>query len=217
MAKWAFLIFFSGLISADRSAALHMMFSRPLIVSLVIGLTTSNIYLCLLCGIMIEIYGSVDVPVGTKIPKDDTFMAYIMSLLIGFDVLTTPTDFILAAFLSILFIYPITFLESVLRRINMAMYESFMKKNLSNPDSLIVRSFILSFLRGIIFYNVVFMLVYFILNQLELDLRIFGETNQYLLIMIIFLAGYLVRFLSFKSVYKYLVFVAGALIGWFIV
>jgi PTS system mannose-specific IIC component len=55
------------------------------------------------------------------------------------------------------------------------------------------------------------------LNQLELDLRIFGETNQYFLIMIIFLAGYLIRFLSFKSVYKYLVFVAGAIIGWFVI
>ncbi|UOD34012.1 PTS sugar transporter subunit IIC [Deferribacteraceae bacterium V6Fe1] len=217
MAKWAFIIFFSGLISADRSTALHMMFSRPLIVSLVIGLLTSHLYLCLLCGIMIEIYGSVDVPVGTKIPKDDTFMAYLMSLLIGFEALTTPTDFILAAFLAILFVYPVTFLEYVLRKINMAMYESFMKKNLLDPKRLIVRSFILSFLRGVIIYNAVFMLVFFMLNQLELDLRIFGETNQYFLIMIIFLAGYLIRFLSFKSIYKYLVFVAGAIIGWFVI
>jgi PTS system mannose-specific IIC component len=217
MIKWLFLIFFSGIISVDRNAALHMMFSRPLVVSLVVGIITSQIQLCLLCGIMIEVYGSLDVPVGTKIPKDDTFYAYVMSLLIGFEILKTPTDFILGMFLGIIFIYPVTFIEFIVRRINMSMYQSFMKKNLFKPDKLIFRSFIISFLKGVVVYNGLFLLMAVILNQLELDLRIFGDTNQYLVISTMFLAGYLVRFLSFRSVYKYFMFIAGAALGWFLI
>lgn len=214
--SWLFLILFSGLISVDRRTALHLMISRPLFISLTIGIMTSNVYLCLLAGIMIEIYGSIDVPVGTKIPKDDSFLAYVFSLLIGFDVLHSPTDFIIGVLLCVVFLYPITFLEYLLRKINLSMYESFMKKHLLNPGSLIFRSLILSFLKGVLGYNIVFLVVSFILTELKFDFEIYGETYQYFIIVTMFLVGYIIRFLSFKSFYKYIVLLAGIAAGWFI-
>jgi len=215
--SWILLIIFSGLISVDSRAAFHLMVSRPLFISLVIGILTSNVYLCLLAGIMIEIYGSIDVPVGTKVPKDDTFFAYVLSLLIGFGILNSPTDFITGVLLCIIFIYPVTFLEQVVRKINLTMYESFMKKNLLNPGGLLFRSFMLSFLKGAVAYNIAFFVISFILTQLELDFEIFGETYQYVTIVIMFLVGYIIRFLSFKSLYKYIVLLVGLTVGWFIV
>jgi PTS system mannose-specific IIC component len=52
---------------------------------------------------------------------------------------------------------------------------------------------------------------------LELDFEIFGETYQYVTIVIMFLVGYIIRFLSFKSLYKYIVLLVGLTVGWFIV
>lgn len=214
--NWFLLVIFSGIISVDRRSGLHFMLSRPLPVALVVGLLTDNIYLCTLAGIMIEIYGSVDVPVGTRVPKDDTFFSYVISLVIGLGIVDDPVKMLISIFLCLIFIYPVTFTEYVLRKINNSLLNSFYKKSMSNPSKKIFYGVFLSFLRGVIFYNGVFFIISFILNHLNFKLKIHDNVPLYLVLLSVFMAGYLVRFFSLNSIHKYLLFFIGASLGWFL-
>lgn len=212
--NWFLLVIFSGIISVDRRAGLHMMISRPLPVALVVGLLTDNIHLCLLAGIMIEIYGSVDLPVGTRIPKDDTFFSYVISLVIGLQVVDRPEEILVAIFLCLVFIYPVTFLEYLLRKINNSMLHSFISKNMQSSAKIIFYGIFLPFLMGVIVYNGIFFGIAFILNQLKFGLKMEDSIPLYLVLLSVFLAGYPVRFFSLKSIYKYVFFIVGASLGW---
>ncbi len=215
--KIALLLLLSGIASVDRNAAFNLMISRPVVLSTIIGILFGNPTMCFMVGVLFEMIGLVDVPVGTHIPRDDTFAAYTFSLLIGFNLVTTVSDALIALLLIILFIHPVTFTDKLTRKLNKTLFLNQKKKNHNiKTKPLIIRGIIISFIRGIIVYNLFFVITAFLLIQLKLNN--FNDTHyeKYLFLSIVFLAGFLLRFLSFKSIYKYIIFIAGLFLGWIV-
>lgn len=66
---------FGGLLALDRTAALQLMLSRPLLAALWAGWLAGNWELGLWVGATLELYFLAEVPVGTNIPTDDTLLA----------------------------------------------------------------------------------------------------------------------------------------------
>lgn len=59
----------------DRTAALQVMFSRPLVAATLGGVLAGNWEIGLLIGVSLELYFLSEMPVGTNIPTDDTLLA----------------------------------------------------------------------------------------------------------------------------------------------
>ena len=191
------------------------MISRPLIIATIIGMMFGQIFYCFTVGALFEIIGLIDVPVGTHIPRDDTFAAYSASLLIGLNIINTASDLLIAILLIILFTYPVTFTEKLLRKFNQMYFIRYRKrKHSSDISPLIYRGILLSFVRGIIVYNLTFLIIEYLITQLQNLLELNGNIYKAIFLLIVFCAGYLVRFLNFKSIYKYLALLAGLFIGW---
>lgn len=216
--KIILLIIISGFASVDRNAALNIMLSRPVVLSTIIGLLFGNVEMCFMVGVLFELIGLVDVPVGTHVPRDDTFAVYALSLLIGFDQITSVSDILFSLLLIIIFIYPVTFSEKLIRKFNQMLYLKQKKLGILSDklESLLLRGIVISFMRGVIVYNICFLLIAFLLTQLNDYVIINGDHKKYLYFSIIFLSGFLLRFLSFKSIFKYIVFLTGIFIGWLI-
>ncbi len=213
--KFVFLFFLSGVASVDRNAALNLMISRPLIISSIIGLMFGQIFYCIAIGALFELIGLVDIPVGTHIPRDDTFAAYISSLLISLNRINTASDVLIAILLIILFIYPVTFTEKLLRKFNQMLFIRYKKRNHSGDIApLIYRGILFSFARGVIVYNFVFLILVFLISQLQHLFELNGNIYKAIFLLITFCSGYLVRFLNFKSFFKYLALALGLFVGW---
>ncbi|MCX8084956.1 MAG: PTS sugar transporter subunit IIC [Calditerrivibrio sp.] len=204
-----FLIAFFA--SIDRQAGLHIMLSRPFVISILVGLVTSNLQLTFYVGIMLEIFGLIDVQVGTRIPREDTFVAYVMSVLVGLGHIVSVAKFLLILIVVLLLMYAANYTEELVRKINRYLL---LKKG-ANVGS-IFSGVALSGLKGIIVYPLGVYLCVFILDYLK---GMFGygfNIKVYIVFLSILLSGYLLRFLSFRSVYKYVVFVVGLVLGWVI-
>jgi PTS system mannose-specific IIC component len=205
----------SGLASVDRNSALNLMISRPLVISSIIGLMYGQILNCIAVGVLFEIIGLIDIPVGTHIPRDDTFAAYNASLLLSLNRINTASDLLIALLLIILFIYPVTFTEKILRKFNQMLFLRYRKrKHASDISPLIYRGILMSFVRGVIVYNLMFLLLDFLTGQLEDLFELNGNIYKAIFLCVAFCSGYLVRFLNFKSFFKYLAFVFGLFLGW---
>jgi|Wag4MinimDraft_13_1082653.scaffolds.fasta_scaffold00007_18 PTS system mannose-specific IIC component len=218
MFSYLALFFISGISSVDRNAALHMMFSRPLVLSTIVGLLFGNVYLCFLSGLLIELFGNIDVPVGTKVSKDDTFMSYTMAVLISFDVVQVLSDYLLALLVVIIFVFPVTYVDVLTRKWNQHLLMRYLKYNLyKSPFSIIWKGIMIAFLKGVVLYNLFCLVTMFIVVQIESYMSIEGNITAYIFLMSSFLAGYLMRFLSFKSIHKYVIFVMGLVLGWLVI
>lgn len=193
------------------------MLSRPVVLSTLIGLLFGNMEMCFMVGVLFEIIGLVDVPVGTHIPRDDTFAAYSLSLLFALHQIESVSSLLIGLLLIIIFMYPVNFSEKIIRKWNQQLFLKYKNRTSSTTvGSLIYRGISLSFMRGLLVYNVIFLCISFVLSQLTSYVNIEGDYIKYFYLTIIFLCGYLLRFLSFKSVYKYLVFLLGLFLGWLI-
>lgn len=64
-----------SLVALDRTAALQLMLSRPLVAALWAGWLAGDWWIGLLVGATLELYFLAEVPVGTNIPTDDTLLA----------------------------------------------------------------------------------------------------------------------------------------------
>ncbi|HDS17188.1 MAG TPA: hypothetical protein ENN66_11395 [Proteobacteria bacterium] len=64
-----------SLAALDRTAALQLMLSRPLVAALWAGWLAGNWEIGLLLGACLELYFLPEIPVGTNIPTDDTLLA----------------------------------------------------------------------------------------------------------------------------------------------
>ncbi len=213
--KFFFLLLLSGIASVDRNSALNLMISRPLVISSIIGLMFGQILFCIAVGVLFEIVGLIDVPVGTHIPRDDTFAAYSASLLLSLNRIDTASDLLIALLLIILFIYPVTFTEKILRKFNQMLFVRYKKRNHSHSISpLIYRGILLSFVRGVIVYNLVFLLLDFLTVQLKVLFELNGNIYKAIFLLVAFCSGYLVRFLNFKSFFKYTALALGLFFGW---
>jgi len=218
MFSYLALFFISGICSVDRNAALHMMFSRPLVLSTIIGLLFGNVELCFLSGLLIELFGNIDVPVGTKVSKDDTFMSYTMAVLISFGIVQTLSDYLLALLVVIIFVFPVTYFDVLTRKWNQHLLIKYVKYDFyQSPFGIIWKGIIIAFLKGVVLYNLFCFVTMFIVIQIEGYISIEGNITAYIFLMSSFLAGHLVRFLSFNSVYKYVAFVMGLILGWLVV
>ncbi len=69
--------FIGALLWMDREYALQIQISRPVVVSVILGLILGNIHLALIVGISLEIIGLYAPPVGGYLPYDENFCTVV--------------------------------------------------------------------------------------------------------------------------------------------
>lgn len=207
-------VLYSGIVSMDRFAAFGFMLSRPIVISFILGLLFGNTIECFYAGIMFEAIGLVDVPFGTRVPKEDSFAAFAACCLLSILPCDHLPQYILLFLLCLLMMYPVTLTLYITRAFNKALYLRQIEKGRVYPIRLLSLGALFSFLRGVIFYSAGTFFIYLIYNLIESHLE--TSMNYYLMsIMIfVFLSGYILRFLSVRTYMKYAVFMLGLLIGW---
>ncbi len=90
---------FAGLISVDRFAAFNLMLSRPIVVALILGLIFGNPDECFFyIGLVFEAVGLIDVPFGTRIPKEDSFGTFAACTLFAVLPIEHADEFVLGFF-----------------------------------------------------------------------------------------------------------------------
>jgi len=206
------LAMFAFFVSLDRFAALHVMLSRPIVIATIVGLLTSNLYLTFYIGILIEIFGLIDVHVGTRIPREDSFVAFVISVLVGNGYFTSVSKFLVILLLLLLLMYAANMTEELVRNINKKVFTKYPYSNWP-----ILFGVVVSGLRGVLVYSAG---VYFCILVIDYLGGIFKHGHNiktYSIFISILLSGYLLRFLSFKSLYKYIIFLLGLFLGWLIV
>ncbi|MGE4497276.1 MAG: hypothetical protein AB7E48_05305 [Deferribacterales bacterium] len=215
MTQLILLLAFSGIITVDRAAGFNTMISRPLVVAVVIGLLFGSVELCFLGGLIFEIIGLVDVPVGTRISRDDSFGAYSFSLVLSYHAVTGMSSFILALMLVIVFTYPVTLSLHICRKLNKRLYlRELGRGDKFNASKLVKLGLLFHYGQGVVVYNLAFVIIYTLYQWFAAYLP--GDDNYipYIVFTIIFLSGFLLRFLSGNSYVKYVLFLCGVLVGW---
>lgn len=148
------LIPFAGLLSMDRLTAFNFVFSRPLVVSAIIGSLGGNLSWCILGGLFFELLGLLDLPVGTRISSDDTFGAFAYSVLAVAVPLQSVTYALTAVVICFVVMFPVTWTTLFLRHINGVLYKHYRKSGAENFEGwLIFCGQIMAFMRGVIFYT----------------------------------------------------------------
>ena len=71
--------FAGALIYLDRTHALQMMISRPVVTGTIIGFLAGNVGMGLLMGAIIELLWIRDIPVGTFVPPDETILTVLVA------------------------------------------------------------------------------------------------------------------------------------------
>jgi mannose/fructose/N-acetylgalactosamine-specific phosphotransferase system component IIC len=215
MIQLILLIIFSGIIAVDRSAGFNSMISRPLVVSIIIGLIFGSVELCFLGGLIFEIIGLVDVPVGTRVTRDDSFGAYALSIILSFHTISGLSSFILALMLVLLLTYPVTLSQNLCRRVNKSFYLNELRRTEEfDAGKLIKLGLLVHFIQGILVYNLALASIYFFYNLFAIHLPASDNYLPYLVFTVVFLSGFLLRFLSGNSYIKYVIFISGLVLGW---
>lgn len=70
-AELALLGLVGGLLTLDRTAFVQVMASRPLVGSTVVGYLLGNPEVGLTCGLLLELFWLMDLPVGASVPPDE--------------------------------------------------------------------------------------------------------------------------------------------------
>ncbi len=217
-----FLLLFSGFISIDRLAGLNIMISRPVVVSGIIGIFFGDIYGALLIGLIFEFIGMLEVPVGSTIAHDDTFGGYVGSVALILGYIKLDAVNLLAAILLIsLLMYPVTLSDRWFRWINgYLVHKSIIKNKIGNENKLIFMGVFLSFIRGIVIYNIALIILLLLMsavNIINLDFISLYDPIIALTIIATFMGGYLIRFLIINKLYKVILLILGAIAGWVII
>jgi PTS system mannose-specific IIC component len=212
---YLFLILLTGIISIDRNNALNLMISRPIVISLIFYLFVENSSVIILTGILYELYGVIDIPVGTHIPKDDSFATYCSSIAIAFGSVNNSLNFLLMVLLSLVLMYFATLAEGYTRKINRVLYNKVENHITFKPNYLISLGIAISFLKGIVVYNLGAILLIILLNfvSLEADYNI----GLYACILITVATAYFIDYFEIFGYKKYFFLLCGFLIGWLIV
>jgi len=209
-----FAVLYAGIISVDRFAAFNVMLSRPIVISMIMGLLLGNSMECFYVGIIFEAIGLVDVPFGTRVPKEDSFGAFAGCSLLSFMPQAHEPNYVLLFLLILLMMYPVTLSLYITRAFNKTLYVRQQRNGRIYPLRLLVTGFCFSYMRGVIFYTLGTFIIYHIYMFLH------GSKNSemnffvYSLMLFAFLSGYVLRFLSAKSYLKYAFFALGLIIGW---
>jgi len=207
---------YAGLISVDRFAAFNFMISRPIVISFVMSMIFFNHYECFYIGLVFEAVGLIDVPFGTRIPKEDSFGAFAACMLFAILPITHTDEFILGFLLTIMLMFPVTFTSQATRAINKHLFLKQQARGKIRPGMLLISGVVVAFLRGVIVYGIGTVLLYalyqFLHGHLDSDFKLL----LFVLMVFTFLSGYILRFLSVRSSIKYVVFAAGLFIGWIV-
>lgn len=208
------LFILAGIVSVDRFIALHMGISRPFIVAIIVGLLTSNITYAFYAGVMIEIFGLIDIQVGTRLTREDSFLAYVVTVLIGMGYIISVSKLLLLILTMLVLMYPAGHTEELVRKFNRVI---FLKKGVKPSAFLLASGVAVSFLRGVIVYPLGVYIGIAFLRYFNEMFNTGSNLKVYMIFLSVFLSGYLLRFLSFKSVYKYIVFLSGLFVGWLLI
>jgi len=205
---------FAGFISVDRFAALNFMISRPIVIGFVMSMIFFNHYECFYIGMVFEAIGLIDVPFGTRIPKEDSFGAFAACILFAVLPIEHTDEFILGFLLTIVLMFPVTFTSQATRAINKHLFMRQLSRGVVNPGRLLVIGVIVAFVRGVLVYGIGTLLLYSMYLFLQGHLETHFKLLLFVLMVFTFLSGYILRFLSVRSSVKYVVFAAGLLLGW---
>lgn len=205
------LLAYAFLVSIDRFSALHLMLSRPIVIAVIVGLMTSNLQHTFYIGIMLEIFGLIDVQVGTRIPREDSFVAFVMSVLVGNGYFTTVSKMLLILIVLLILMYAANYTEEVVRKINQKIFTKYPSANWP-----VFAGILMTGVRGVLVYTAGVYISIAILEYLGGLFRYGHNLKVYAVFLSILLSGYLLRFLSFKSVLKYTIFIMGLFVGWLI-
>lgn len=208
------LFLFSGIISIDRNNALNIMISRPFIISIFFYLIFYSNPVILVMGIIFEIYGLTDVPVGTHISKDDTFAAYASCLTSLHSNIDTSIKFIALILFTIILMYFVTNFDLYSKKINRILYNRAESKDNFRPKKLIFIGILVAFFKGVIIYNLGALLLIGIIN----NITIVSDRNIgiYACILITVVMAYFMDFFEIFGHKKYFFILLGFLCGWFV-
>jgi len=214
--NFALAAIYAGIISVDRFAAFNLMLSRPIVVSFILGLIFHHQQECFYIGLLFEAVGLIDVPFGTRIPKEDSFGAFAACTLFAILPIEHADEYVLGFLLAILFMYPVTLTCSIGRSINKKLFLWQHNKGRVNAGLLLFLGVVIAFIRGIVVYGLGTALVYLIYKALQGHLNRHINLFLFTIMIFTFLSGYLLRFLSVRSMIKYAIFVGGLFVGWVI-
>lgn len=209
---YIFFIFLSGILSIDRNNAFNLMISRPIVISLIFYLLFQNNIYILLIGILYEIYGVIDIPVGTHIPKDDSFATYSSSMAIIFGSIDNSLNFLLMILLSLLLMYFATLSDVYTRKINRIFYNKIERRRIFTPKYLIYLGIAISFIKGIVVYNLGAILLIILLDYVTLE----ADSNiaLYACLLITVVTAYFIEYFEIFGYKKYLFVICGFITGW---
>ncbi len=220
LAQGILLFFLSGFASLDRVAGINIMLSRPIVITSIIGIAFNQILICILIGAIFEFIGMLEVPVGTVILKDDTFAGYSSSVLISLGAIShNNLSILLAIILVTLMIYPVTLTDIYCRKLNKLMITRAFNETKSNTNSdgfLIRIGLLVSFIRGVVVYNLATFLIFLTLHNIGYFAKQEVSPIYYLVLLFILLMGCLFRFLNGELFMKLIFLVIGFIASWII-
>ncbi len=210
------MILLSGLASLDRLAGMNVMLSRPFVVAGIVGYTFDNLGICLFIGILFEFMGMLEVPVGTTVANDDTFGGYAASLLVATGAAShNAVSLLFCVCATVIMMYPVTLSDKYCRSFNRWLIDQSIKNNRSDFESrLISYGLIVSFLRGVVVYNAAAAVIWCFLYLVDKMHNTSYPPYMSLILLAIFMGGYLVRFFSVNTLFKVGLLAGGMVFGW---
>ncbi|MDR2884338.1 MAG: hypothetical protein LBV09_04455 [Deferribacteraceae bacterium] len=212
-----FWIPLAGLFAMDRRAAFNFMLSRPFVVSAIMGLIGDNLIWCLIGGIFFEIIGLMDLPVGTKISRDDTFGAFAYSLTVITCYIHSYDAALVALVLSFIMMLPSTLTVRYRRHVNAQLFTIFQERSwLERHEGLLMFiGELLSFIRGMFIYSIGALIVIFLYALIYRHVISDIPTSALILLCCLF-GGYFSGFFQARGWSKMLFLFAGGAAQWLI-
>ena len=209
-------VFCAGFWSMERMNAFMFMLSRPIVVAFLMGAATGRLGWCIIGGIFFEIIGLNDIPVGTRIPVDDTFGAFAYCFIIAYTGHTLSLEIALLALIaSFLFMLPISLSAILVRWLNKLLYRSYMGKG--QEGHLIFWGQALSFMRGVLFYSLGTLCAFFLFEATYNIMTPKTVTMSTLLVLGSLISGYFLGFFHTKLPAKFALFSLGGVLSWLLI
>ena len=212
MATLWLLVPMAGLWSMDRSTAFNFMISRPVVVAAVIGALCGNFGWCLFGGVIFEISGLTDLPVGTRISKDDTFGAFVYSYITSMMPEITLDYAIFTALIAYVLVFPATYTIVFIRWINKQLYIRYPGRE----GFLIVSGQVIAFIRGVVVYLGGAVLVNAVLRATYGHIMLPGVSMLIIVAGLALFAGYFSGFLHDSLRVKTALLIAGGVFSWLV-
>ncbi|MDR2870428.1 MAG: hypothetical protein LBV04_08265 [Deferribacteraceae bacterium] len=206
------LIPLAGLWSMDRSTAFNFMISRPLVVAAVIGGISGNFIWCFAGGILFEIIGLMDMPVGTRISRDSTFAAFVFAYVIAHLPVVTTEYCFFTLIIAYVLVFPATYSIVFTRWINKKLYQ----RSPHRESFLIWTGQAIAFARGVIVYAGGAVLISWLIEYAAGRLIVPSVSFLWLVIFFCFLAGYFSGFLTASMRLKIALLLLGGAFAWLI-